>query len=78
MLYCFQRVQLDLGVFQAFYNSTSRSIRVIRVARHATLWLQAMREGCSALVGEHDFRNLCTHDVANVTHFNRRQPTTAH
>ena len=31
-----------------------------------------MQEACAILVGEHDYRNLCTMDVGNVTHFNRR------
>lgn len=32
----------------------------------------AMAEAASSFVGEHDFRNFCKMDVANVTHFMRR------
>eukprot|EP00658_Telonema_sp_P-2_P033415 TRINITY_DN24531_c0_g2_i5.p1 TRINITY_DN24531_c0_g2~~TRINITY_DN24531_c0_g2_i5.p1 ORF type:complete len:385 (-),score=80.03 TRINITY_DN24531_c0_g2_i5:192-1346(-) len=39
--------------------------------QRANLDLKAMKEACADLVGPHDYRNLCTHDVSNVTHFNR-------
>ena len=31
-----------------------------------------MQEASKALVGEHDYRNLCSMDVANASHFNRK------
>lgn len=33
--------------------------------------IEAMQQACALLVGQHDFRNLCTMDVANASHFNR-------
>jgi tRNA pseudouridine38/39 synthase len=35
------------------------------------LLAQAMRDACRRLVGEHDFRNFCKIDAANVDNFVR-------
>lgn len=37
------------------------------------LFLQKMKKACEALIGTHDFRNLCKMDVNNgVTNFTRK------
>ena len=33
--------------------------------------IEAMQKASKSLIGENDYRNFCTMDVANVTHFNR-------
>merc|ERR1711865_587387 len=55
--------------FDARFDCSFRAYRYFFI--QDTLNLPAMREACAALEGEHDYRNFCTHDVSNVTHFNR-------
>jgi tRNA pseudouridine38/39 synthase len=56
--------------FDARFDCSFRAYRYFFVQN--SLNLAAMREACALLVGENDYRNFCTHDVSNVTHFNRR------
>lgn len=56
--------------FNARFSALSRTYKYFFAKED--LDLEAMREGISYLVGEHDFRNFCKMDVVNVAHFNRR------
>lgn len=56
--------------FSARFNCEYRAYKYFFVG--GDLDIKAMQEACAMLVGEHDYRNLCTMDVGNVTHFNRR------
>jgi len=56
--------------FSARFSCEYRAYKYFFVG--GSLDIKAMQEACAILVGEHDYRNLCTMDVGNVTHFNRR------
>ena len=56
--------------FDARFSAISRTYKYFFVKED--LNIEAMREGITYLLGEHDFRNFCKMDVENVAHFNRR------
>lgn len=56
--------------FNARFSALSRTYKYFFAKED--LNIEAMREGITYLVGEHDFRNFCKMDVENVAHFNRR------
>jgi len=55
--------------FNARFDCQYRSYKYFFVG--GNLDIAAMQKAASYLVGPHDFRNFCTMDVANVTHFDR-------
>ena len=55
--------------FSSRFSASHRTYRYFFVRR--TLDLDAMQQAAHLLVGEHDFRNLCKIDLANVTNFRR-------
>lgn len=55
--------------FSSRFSSAGRTYRYFFT--RGTLDIEAMRKAASYLLGEHDFRNLCKLDVANVTNFRR-------
>ena len=56
--------------FSARFSAVSRTYRYFFVRKN--LNLSAMQAAASLLEGEHDFRNICKMDVANVSNFRRR------
>jgi len=59
--------------FSARFSCTSRTYKYF--FPHGNLNLSLMREAAQALIGEHDFRNLCKMDVANGVITYRRHIT---
>lgn len=55
--------------FSARFSAVSRTYRYFFLRKD--LDIEAMREAAEYLIGEHDFRNICKMDVANVTNFRR-------
>lgn len=56
--------------FSARFSAVSRTYKYFFIKED--LNIDAMRQGLSHLLGNHNFRNFCKMDVANVSHFNRR------
>lgn len=55
--------------FSARFSAITRTYKYFFVREN--LNIKAMREAMNYLIGEHDFRNFCKMDTANVSHFGR-------
>lgn len=55
--------------FSARFSATYRTYRYFFIRKD--LNIPAMKQAASYIIGEHDFRNLCKMDIANVSNFRR-------
>lgn len=55
--------------FNSRFSASHRTYRYFFLKK--SLNIQAMQRAASFLIGEHDFKNLCKMDIANVTNFRR-------
>ncbi|GMH82537.1 hypothetical protein TL16_g09291, partial [Triparma laevis f. inornata] len=56
--------------FSSRFSCTARTYRYFFIRR--SLNISKMIEGCSKIVGEHDFRNIAKMDTEHVSNFRRR------